>query len=115
MASGTLKASPQTVDAIATGRPLAILVGGYDGSGNYGDIAQLDAALGLLGRFDSDLLALPVVEQRFAASHETAAAGLIHPAMHALYFAGSDEGDGEGLVPVWPPEAPLAISYLYGG
>ncbi len=45
--SSTLFASPSTVRAIVEARTAAILIGSYDGSGNYGDIAQLDAALEL--------------------------------------------------------------------
>jgi hypothetical protein len=115
-AGGTLKASPETAAAIASGRPLAILVGSYDGSGNFGDIAQVDAALGLLDRFGGDLLVLPVVEQQFAASHEAMASDLIHRPQHALFFDGGGDLGSEGLVPVQPPSGvPLAISYLYGG
>jgi hypothetical protein len=111
-----LLATPETAAAIAGGGPLAILVGSYDGSGNYGDIAQLDAALGLIGGLDPDLLVLPVVERQFAATHESMAAELIHRPRHVLYFdAGGDPG-GEDLVPVGPPQGvSLAISYLYGG
>lgn len=113
---GTLLAAPETAAAIAAGRPLAVLVGSYDGSGNYGDIAQLDAALALLDRIDSDLLVLPVVERQFAGTHEAMAAELIHRPQHVLHFdAGGDPG-GENLMPVGPPPGvSLAISYLYGG
>ena len=113
----TLLATPETAAELDGGGPLAVLVGSYDGSGNYGDIAQLDAALGLLGGLDSDLLVLPVVERQFAATHEAMAAELIHRPRHVLYFdAGNDPG-GEDLVPVKsPPQGvSLAISYLYGG
>ncbi len=94
---------------------MAYLVGSYDGSGNYGDIAQLDGALDLLGRLDSDLLVLPVVEQQFAATHEGMAAELINPPQHVLYFDGGGDPGGEGLVPVQPRSPVLAVSYLYGG
>jgi hypothetical protein len=114
--TGALRATPETAAQIAAGRPLAILVGSYDGSGNYGDLAQLDAALGLLDSFGSDLLVLPVVEQRFAASQETMAGELIHDPRHVLYFDDGGDSGKEGLVAVEPPGgAPLAISYLYGG
>ena len=114
--TGALKATPETAAEIAAGMPLAILVGSYDGSGNYGDLAQLDAALGLLDRLGSDLLVLPVVEQRFAASHQAMAAELIHRPRHVLYFDGGGDSGGEGLVAVQPPAGPPpAISYLYGG
>lgn len=111
-----LLTTPETAAAIAEGRPLAILVGSYDGSGNFGDIAQLDAALGLLEGLDSELLILPVVERQFAATHEAMAAELIHRPRHVLYFDGGGDPGGEDLVPVEAPrDAPLAISYLYGG
>lgn len=111
-----LLATPETAAAIAGGAPLAVLVGSYDGSGNYGDIAQLDAALGLLGRIDADLLVLPVIERQFAATHESMAAELIHRPRHALYFDGGGDPGGEDLVPVESPQGlSLAISYLYGG
>jgi Polysaccharide pyruvyl transferase len=111
-----LRATPETAAAIAAAGPLAVLVGSYDGSGNYGDIAQLDAALALLDRLDSDLLVLPVVEQQYAATHERMAAELIHSPRHVLYFDDGGDPGGEDLVPVEPvPGIPLAISYLYGG
>ncbi|HEY3491780.1 MAG TPA: polysaccharide pyruvyl transferase family protein, partial [Solirubrobacterales bacterium] len=111
-----LLATPETAEAIAGGGRAAILVGSYDGSGNYGDIAQLDAALGLLGSLDSELLVLPVVEQQFSATHERMAEELVHRPEQVIYFdAGGDPG-GDGLVPVETPQGvPLAISYLYGG
>ena len=115
-AQGGLRATPETAAAIAAAGSLAVLVGSYDGSGNYGDIAQLDAALGLLDRLDSDLLVLPVVEQQYAATHERMAAELIHRPRHVLYFDGGGDPGGEDLVPVEPAQGiPLAISYLYGG
>ncbi len=111
-----LLATPETAAAIASGRKLAFLVGSYDGSGNFGDIAQLDAALGLLDRLDSGLLVLPVIERRFAASHEQLRGELIHRPEHVLYF---DDGTGPGderQAPLEPPgELQLAVSYLYGG
>jgi polysaccharide pyruvyl transferase len=110
-----LWAKPAVADELATASAVAILVGSYDGSGNYGDVAQLDAALGLLDGLDRELLVLPVVERQFATTHEAMAAELNHRPRQVLYFdAGGDPG-GEGLVPVEPPRASLAISYLYGG
>ena len=115
-ADGTLLATPETAALLTAGAPLALLVGSYDGSGNYGDIAQLDGALGLLERLDSDLLVLPVVERRFAGTHKTMATELVHHPRHVLYFYGGSGPRDEGLVPVEPPQGvPLAISYLYGG
>ncbi|HEX5526378.1 MAG TPA: hypothetical protein VFX44_04150 [Solirubrobacterales bacterium] len=111
-AAGTLWATPETAAAIATAPALAILVGSYDGSGNYGDLAQLDAALGLL---DGGPLALPIVECQFAATHETLGSQFAHPPRHVLYFDDGEAGDG-GLVPVRRPDSlGLGLLYLYGG
>lgn len=113
---GALLATPETAATIAAAGPLAVLVGSYDGSGNFGDIAQLDAALGLLDGIDSELLVLPVVERQFAATHESMAQELLNRPRHVLYFDQGGDPGGEGLVAVEPPHgAPLAISYLYGG
>jgi len=110
-----LTATPETAAAIASGKRIAILVGSYDGSGNFGDIAQLDAALGLLADFDPDLLLLPVVEQQFAATHAEMANELIHRPDHVVYFDGGGDPGGEELVPAAPGEHERAFSYLYGG
>jgi hypothetical protein len=114
--SGILRGSALTAQALDRSVAIALLVGSYDGSGNYGDLAQLDAAIGLLDRLDDDILILPVVEQQFAATHETMAMELIHRPEHVLYFDGGGDPGDEGLAPVEIPDSvALAISYLYGG
>ncbi|HKF83388.1 MAG TPA: polysaccharide pyruvyl transferase family protein [Solirubrobacterales bacterium] len=113
---GILRASAQTARALEQSEAVAILVGSYDGSGNYGDIAQLDAALGVLGRLDADFLVLPMVEQQFAATHQTLVGELIHRPEHVLYFDAGDDPGGEGLTPVEiPAGVTRAVTYLYGG
>lgn len=110
----SLLATPETARAIATAPAIAVLVGGYDGSGNYGDIALLDATLDLLGGKTS-LLALPVLERQFAAAHETLRDRFVNPPRHVLYFDGGEESSGD-LVPVRPPDSlGLGVVYLYGG
>ncbi|HEX6206275.1 MAG TPA: polysaccharide pyruvyl transferase family protein [Solirubrobacterales bacterium] len=110
-----LLATPETARALADASAAALLVGGYDGSGNYGDIALLDAALALLEVLEPGLLVLPVVERQFASTHEAMAGEFANPPQHVLYFDGEGEGGG-GLVPVTPPKAlDLGVSYLYGG
>ena len=113
---GHLRASPATAEAVAGADAIAFLVGSYDGSGNYGDIAQLDAALSLLDRVGADLLALPVIEQQLAAAHETLAGDLLNPPRHVLYFDESANPGDDGLVELKPLEGlDLALTYLYGG
>jgi hypothetical protein len=115
-AADALLATPETARAFADASAAALLVGGYDGSGNYGDIALLDAALALLGSLDPGLLVLPVVERRFASTHEAMAGELANRPQHVLYFNGEGEDGDDELVPVTPPKAlKLGVSYLYGG
>jgi polysaccharide pyruvyl transferase len=115
-ASGSLFATPATAEAIAAADAVAVLPASYDGSGNYGDIAQLDAALGMLAPLEPGLLVLPVIERQFAATHETVAEQFVHRPRHVLHFDGGGDPGGEDLVPA-PPMAGLrlAVSYLYGG
>jgi polysaccharide pyruvyl transferase WcaK-like protein len=113
---GAFLATPQTARAVADAGSAALLVGGYDGSGNYGDIALLDAALALLGRLDPGLLALPVVERQFASTHAAMADELVNRPRHVLYFDEGGAGGDDGLVPVTVPKGlNFGVSYLYGG
>jgi polysaccharide pyruvyl transferase WcaK-like protein len=111
-----LLTTPETAAAIEAADSLAFLVGGYDGSGNFGDLAQLDAAIMLLERLDEPPLALPVLERECAADHAALEAELSRPAEHVVYYAAEGAEGEPGLVPV---PAPLGASftgcYLYGG
>jgi Polysaccharide pyruvyl transferase len=110
-----LFATPETAAAVSGARAVALLVGSYDGSGNYGDIAQLDAALGLLRRHDPGLPALPVLERAHLAGHEDAREGFVNRPDRALFF-GPGEAHRDGLVPVrLPDDLASAALYLYGG
>ena len=42
---------------------MLFLVGGYDGSGNYGDVLQLATAIDVVRRLPGSPLAVPVVER----------------------------------------------------
>jgi hypothetical protein len=110
-----LFATAETAAAIAGAGSLAFLVGGYDGSGNYGDVLMLDAALELLAPLEPGLLVLPVLERRFAAHHPGIAEQMLRPPRHQVYF--DPEGVGEDdLVPIAAgPKLASAISYFYGG
>ncbi len=93
---------------------IAVLVGGYDGSGNFGDIAQLDATLQLLDRLGPGLMALPVIELAHAEDHAELAEQMLSR-FPVLYFDPTGRG-AEGLVPIDPPpKLGFAASYLYGG
>jgi len=110
-----LFATAETAAEIAQAESLAFLVGGYDGSGNFGDVLILDAALGLLAPLEPGLVVLPVLERRFGSHHPELAEQMIRPPRHQVYF--DPEGAGEDdLVPVSAgPGLTSAVSYFYGG
>jgi hypothetical protein len=110
-----LFAGPETAAAIAAAESVAFLVGGYDGSGNFGDVLMLDVALELLTPLEPGLLLLPVLERRYAAHHPGIAEQMLRPPRHQVYF--DPEGDGgTDLVPVAArAELSTGISYFYGG
>jgi hypothetical protein len=114
-AEPALFATPETAAAIAEAASLAFLVGGYDGSGNYGDVLMLDAALELLAPLEPGLVVLPVLERRYRAHHPELAEQMIRPPRHPVYF--DPEGTGEDdLVPIAAgPGLRSAVSYFYGG
>ncbi len=116
-AAATLFANPETARAIERTRAAVVLVGSYDGSGNYGDLAQLDAALDLVGRLGPRVVALPILERQHLAGHRrlNEAAGTGEPA--ALFFDPGGENEYEDdLLPVAAPDdLAFGASYLYGG
>lgn len=114
-ATPTLFATAATARAVAEARAAVVLVGSYDGSGNYGDIAQLDAALELVGRLGPAVVALPVLERQYLESHRHLTERFDTPPPLALFFDPAGESD-DGLLPAAAP-AGLAFgaTYLYGG
>lgn len=99
--SGALLCSASTARAADDAGVAVVLIGGYDGSGNFGDIALLDAAVGFVRRLGA--LPLPVVERQHLDFHRT-----LRPELeHVLAYD-----------PLAEPEGPLpdiAAVYLYGG
>jgi polysaccharide pyruvyl transferase WcaK-like protein len=113
-AGARLLTTPETARAITAASGVAFLVGSYDGSGNFGDIAQLDGALRMLGRLEGGPLILPVLERQYATTHRSLRSDLLHDPKHALYFDdGGDFDDGLVALPSITPR--FALSYLYGG
>ncbi|HWO83727.1 MAG TPA: polysaccharide pyruvyl transferase family protein [Solirubrobacterales bacterium] len=114
-AQATLFASPETAAAISEAEAVAFLVGGYDGSGNFGDVLMLDVALELLAPLEPGLLVLPVLERRYAAHHPGIAKQMLRPPRHLVYFDPEAAGGGD-MVPVEAPNGlSVGISYFYGG
>jgi len=111
----TLFATPETAAEVARAPAVAILIGSYDGSGNYGDLAQLDAALELLAPLEPGILLLPVLERSRLADHATLREELLRLPARPLFF-GPGQVAGEGLLPVPTPERlSFGACYLYGG
>ena len=80
---------------------IVVLVGSYDGSGNLGDIAQLDAAVALVERMGA--VPIPVIEAVHVDSHRA-----LRPALEQVLVHDVDASF------VLPPHDFAAI-YLYGG
>jgi hypothetical protein len=111
----TLFATPATAEAIAGAGAIVTLVGGYDGSGNFGDIVQLDAALALVGRLSPAVVPVPVLERQYLASHRELGEEGRDVAPLAVFFDPDGDIDDE-LVPVAAPvDLAFGASYLYGG
>lgn len=110
-----LHATAATREALAEARAVAILVGSYDGSGNYGDIAQLDAGLRLLGPLEKDLLILPMLERAHLQDHRNLLETFRHPPEHAVFFDPERSGDDDLLPLAVPPTLFAGAIYLYGG
>jgi hypothetical protein len=110
-----LFAEPAAAKAITEARAVVFMVGSYDGSGNFGDIAQFQAALGLVERLAPALLPVPVLERPELENHRALVeAGGPAPAT-PVFFDPSGALD-DGLLPL-PAPAGLAFgaAYLYGG
>jgi hypothetical protein len=114
-ASPLLFAIPATVQAIERARAVVVLIGSYDGSGNYGDIVQFDAALSLVERLDPGIVALPVLERQYLAGHRLLNGGLDGRRPHALFFDPDGEGEDDLLPVAAPAELAFGATYLYGG
>jgi polysaccharide pyruvyl transferase WcaK-like protein len=115
-AAGSILFAPApTVRAIARARALVLLVGSYDGSGNYGDIAQYEAALALLARLGPEILALPLLERQYLASHRRLAADAGVASPHAVFFDPDGNCEDDLLPLAAPADLAFVACYLYGG
>lgn len=111
----TLFAAPETIAAIERAPAVALLIGSYDGSGNYGDLMQLDGALSLLAPLGPELLPLPVLERSLLDSHGELRDHFANPPTHPVFYdPGEDRRDALLPVPA-PARATFAACYLYGG
>ncbi len=110
-----LLVDPRRPPAPASGA--IFLVGGYDGSGNYGDMLLLQAALELLEPLAPAVTPIPVIELGFRESHAELAAASPALGAHPVCFIDSGiEPPPAGLRRLQlPPELAFGGVYLYGG
>jgi Polysaccharide pyruvyl transferase len=113
-----LWASASDSARLAEARSSVLLVGGYDGSGNYGDVAQLLTSLQTVAALPEQPLALVVIEGEMG-EHHRFLAGRYGPPLDDAVVAhyAEDEGPaGDGLVELRPGSAPARSAlYMYGG
>lgn len=116
----SLMATPGDRQRLADAESALFLIGGYDGSGNYGDVLQLAGAIETASRLPGSPLVVAVVERETRGHHENLVrrfGALFGEA--AIAFFGDDNGQAdEDLVPLAPsaPQLPAdALIYLYGG
>lgn len=114
----SLWASPDDRRRLAAAESALLLVGGYDGSGNYGDVLQLATALETAKQLPGAPLAVAVVEREMLAHHSELArcyARELGGAVFAFFDDGADR-PGDGLEELPPGVSPaVALLYVYGG
>lgn len=116
LAGARLLAEPDTTSGRPDARVAVFLVGGYDGSGNFGDMLQLQAALELLGGLGGVVLPVVVIEREHRSGHAELAAGspVLASAPVCCFDASGTRADG--LVPLALPRGlTVAALYFYGG
>jgi len=118
MADGRLLAEPGAARALEGARAVVFLVGSYDGSGNYGDIAQYEAAAALVSALGPRVVPIAVVEDVYGLDHvhgyDGRGAGARGTVL-AHFAAGTDPGSDDRIALALPPGVRAAAIYLYGG
>jgi polysaccharide pyruvyl transferase WcaK-like protein len=115
---GALWASSSDAIRLEEARSSVLLIGGYDGSGNYGDVAQLLTALKTVRRLPGSPQAAVVIEGEMHAHHDALATRYGPPLSAAVvvqYIDGERPSDAD-LVELGAGAAPRRSAlYLYGG
>jgi polysaccharide pyruvyl transferase WcaK-like protein len=115
--------SPGTRLELQGKRAVVFAVGSYDGSGNYGDIAQLQAAVEMLDGLADEVAVVPVLELGQLVRHRElglAATRCFDPDRVLGFDLAGDPAEPAatalGLVPATlPVTIEHAVTYLYGG
>lgn len=111
--------SPGDRNRLADAESVLFLVGGYDGSGNYGDVLQLATAIDTVARLPGTPLAVPIVERETHGHHSELMRryGERFDAAVFAFFQDRPHDPRDGLEELPPAEVrtPRALLYLYGG
>jgi glycosyl transferase family 2/polysaccharide pyruvyl transferase len=115
----SLWATESDRDRLARTESVLFLVGGYDGSGNYGDVLQLASAIETASQLPASPLVVAVIEREMRGHHDELMRryGDVFGEA-AIAFFGDDAGEAEDdLVPLAASESQpaSALVYLYGG
>ncbi len=102
---------------LAKAKSALFLIGGYDGSGNYGDVLQLATALETANRLHGPLVVV-VVEREMLAHHSELARryGQWLSGAAFAFFEDGEESAADGLEELPPDIGPAESAlYIYGG
>jgi hypothetical protein len=94
------------------------LVGGYDGSGNYGDVLQLATAIQTVGQLPGAPLPVPIVECEMRPHHNELTRRRVESFAAAvfLFFGDGPDADDSDLAELRQGDGPArSMLYVYGG
>lgn len=117
-AVASLWASPVDLTRMRQARSAVLLVGGYDGSGNYGDVLQAATAIETVAGLPGAPLPVAVVEHETLAHHRALLARFPSQLGQAafVHFKNDDDAVAPDLVELDTGVLPSrAVLYVYGG
>ena len=116
--AATLWTSPADRRQLVAAQSAVLLVGGYDGSGNFGDVLQLASAIETVRSLPGSPLPVAVVERETHAHHSTlleCQPALFTGVVFAHYHEGGEAAE-DGLVELEPAIGPTRSAlHVYGG
>ena len=116
--TGVLYATRADRRRLRKARSAVLMVGSYDGSGNFGDVLQLAGAIETVSGLPGSPLPVAIVERTTRASH-TSLRSRFPDQLGGAVYAHFDDGSctaHDRVVELAAGEAPLdSVLYLYGG
>jgi Polysaccharide pyruvyl transferase len=113
--SGTLWTTRRDRRRLRKARSAVLMVGSYDGSGNFGDVLQLAGAIQTVASLPGSPLPVAIIERGFHSRLLERYPEQLGGAVYATYDGGTGPPPGR-LVELAPGIAPeVSVLYLYGG